>query len=75
MNISFASVAELKTRLTPALRLRRKQLKSQNIIIDEESLWTFFVNNYWKNAKNLSLYEMVNDILNEEVKIGGEQDE
>lgn len=71
MDINFSSVDELKKRLMPAIRLRRKQLKKQNIIISEEELWDYFVNNYWKKANNLSLYEMVNDVLNEEVK-GGE---
>lgn len=71
MDINFSSVDELKKRLMPAIRLRRKQLKKQNIIISEEELWKYFVNNYWKKANNLSLYEMVNDVLNEEVK-GGE---
>lgn len=68
MDTSFSSVDELKKRLMPALRLRKKQLKKQDINMTEEMLWNYFVNNYWKKANNLSLYEMVNDILNEEVK-------
>lgn len=68
MNMSFTSVDELKKRLMPALRLRKKQLKKDNINMTEDMLWDYFVNNYWKKANNLSLHEMVNDILNEEVK-------
>lgn len=66
---SFNSVDELKKRLTPALRIRGKELKKQGIIVTQEELWYYFVNNFWKNATNLSLYDMVNDILNEKIDI------
>jgi len=70
MDIGFSSVLELRKRLTPALRLRIKLLKKDNINMTEDMLWDYFVNKYWKVANNLSLYEMVDDILNKEV--GGE---
>ena len=73
MDINFSSVAELRKRLTPALRLRIKLLKRDNINMTEDMLWDYLVNKYWKKANNLLLYEMVNDILNKEV--GGDKDE
>ena len=71
MDIYFSSVVELRKRLTPALRLRIKSLRKDKINMTEDMLWNYFVNKYWKVANNLSLYEMVNDILNKEV-VGGD---
>lgn len=69
MEIVFNNLDELKKRVMPALRNRKRQLKRQNINMNEEEIWNYFVDNYWKNAINLSLAMMVDDILNGEVKI------
>lgn len=69
MDINFSSVEELKRRLMPALRLRKRELKRQNCYMTEEELWNYFVNNYWKKSIQLSLAKMVDDILNREIKI------
>ena len=64
MDIEFKSLLELKERVKPALNTKLKELKSKNynyITIDD--IWNFLVNN-WKNSKNLTLYDIVNDILN-----------
>ncbi|MBD9104871.1 hypothetical protein EGW03_00205 [bacterium] len=67
MDIRFRSLDELKSRLMPALRLRKRELRKQNSTVTEEDIWIYFASNYWKNASNLSLAKMVNDILNEEI--------
>ena len=64
MDIRFTSLDELKSRLMPALRLRKRELRKQNPTVTEEDIWIYFASNYWKNASNLSLAKMVNDILN-----------
>ena len=69
MEPQFNSLEELKIRLMPALRNRKRELKRKNVILTEEELWNFFVNNYWKKAINLSLAKMVDDILNQDVVI------
>ena len=69
MELEFRSIEELKKRLMPALRVRRKELKKQNIIVTEDELWNYFSKNFWKVATNLSLSMMVDDILNEEVNM------
>lgn len=74
MDIEFSNLLELKQRLLPALRNRKRLLKKQNVIISEEELWIYFTNNYWKNAVNLSLFRMVDDILNKEVIIDKQDD-
>ena len=69
MDINFSSVDELKRRLMPALRLRKRELKRDNYQITEEKIWNYFVNNFWKKSIQLSLAQMVDDILNEEITI------
>lgn len=64
MDIEFNSLKELKERVTPALNTKLKELKSKNynsITIDD--IWNFLIKK-WKNGKNLTLYDIINDILN-----------
>lgn len=67
MNIEFSNVEELKQRVMPALRLRKKELKRQNLNYSEEEIWNYFVNHFWKSSISLSLFQMVDDILNREI--------
>ena len=69
MELEFRSIEELKKRLMPALRVRRKELKKQNCLVTEDELWDYFSKNFWKKATNLSLSMMVDDILNEEINM------
>lgn len=64
MDIEFKSLTELKKRVTPALYTKLKELKSQNykyVTIDD--IWNFLIKD-WKKGKNLTLYDIINDILN-----------
>ena len=72
MEPKFSSLEELKKRIMPALRVRKRELKRTNINITEEELWNYFVDKYWKNAINLSLAKMVDNVLNDEVNLGGD---
>lgn len=69
MDILFHDVEELKQRVMPALRLRKKELKKQNINLSEEEIWNYFVENSWKKAYQLSLSKIVDEILNSEISI------
>lgn len=73
MDISFSSVLELKQRLMPALKLRKREMKKQNIFITEEEIWDYFVNHFWKHSVQLSLAQMVDDVLNREIDIEKEE--
>ena len=62
--MEFNSLNELKLRITPALEARVSELKNNNITdISENDIWNYFKNNKWSVASDLSLAEMVNDIL------------
>lgn len=69
MDILFHDVLELKQRVMPALRFRKKELKKQNILLSEEEIWNYFVENSWKKTYQLSLSKMVDEILNSDIMI------
>ena len=64
--MKFESINELKERVMPALRIRVKELRKQNLNFDEETLFIYFIR-VWKNEHNLTLADIVNDILNRKI--------
>lgn len=64
-DIKFNSLEELYKRLLPALRSKVKELKRNNFnYIKEEDIWNYFKKIKWTNCKTLTLFDMVNDVLN-----------
>ncbi len=65
MDITFGSLEELYKRIRPALKTKKEEMKRAGYIyIKEEDIWNYLKENKWMNSKNLSLYQMVNDVLN-----------
>jgi len=63
-NFRFKSLEELYRKLLPALRAKVSDLKRNNIKnVTEEDIWNYLKNNYWREKYDLTLGEMVNDIL------------
>ena len=70
MDIQFNSVKELYDRLLPALRTKKNEMKRCGFnYIKEEDIWNYLKQIKWQNATNLSLYEMVGDVLNTDNEI------
>lgn len=65
--MEFKSVEELKQRIMPALKIRTKELRKQNQNVTEDILFEYFVR-IWKNEYNLTLSDIVDDILNKEIE-------
>lgn len=64
MGIKFNSITELYTRLQPALNSKRKELLRDNYhYIKNEDIWNYLKDNKWVQDRNLSLAEMVDDVL------------
>ena len=65
MNLEFNSLEELYNRLKPALNTKQREMvrKGYNYIKIED-IWNYLKEIKWKKANNLSLYEMVSDVLN-----------
>ena len=65
MDIAFNSLEDLYKRLRPALKTKKEEMKRAGIIyIKEEDIWNYLKEKKWTNSKDLSLYQMVNDVLN-----------
>ncbi len=65
MEIEFATVEELFQRVLPALRTKRRSLaKEKRKEIREEDIWNYLRKSKWSKAKQLTLADMVDDILN-----------
>ena len=65
MDIEFNSIKELYERLVPALNAKVTELKRNDLdYIKQDDIWNYLKDSKWKNANNLLLYQMVDDILN-----------
>lgn len=58
--IEFNNLQELKTRITPALNTKVKEINSY---VTEEDIWKY-LKTKWKTSANLTLYDIINDIIN-----------
>ena len=62
--IKFNNVEELYQRLIPALNSKNKELSLNGIkCISNEELFEYLAKKSWLNKQNLTLYDMVSDIL------------
>lgn len=65
MDIEFNDIRELYERLEPALITKVAELTRNGIdYIKSEDVWNYLKDSKWRNANNLLLYQMVDDILN-----------
>ena len=62
--IKFNSLEDLYNRLKPALRSKLKELKKLNKnYIQEFDIFEYLTDSKWENSNNLTLDQMVDDIL------------
>lgn len=60
----FSSQEELYERVKPALKSRVKDLKRIGInYVQDVDVWNYLKNNVWNKKNNLTLGEIVNDIM------------
>lgn len=65
MEVEFNSLEELYNRLKPALITKKNEMnRSGYQYIKIEDIWNYLKEVKWKKARDLSLYEMVSDVLN-----------
>ncbi len=64
----FKSIGELFDRVEPSLKVKVKEGISLGYQITENDIWEYLVNSKWKKAKNLMLSDVVDDILNLDLK-------
>ena len=62
--MEFKSLEELYERIKPALRCKQSEMKRNGYnYIKLEDIWNYLKEVKWKNDTNLSLYDMVSDVL------------
>lgn len=64
MDIKFNSVYELYNKVLPALRVKRRELNKKGKKVTEKEIFLSLIKDKWKEKTNLTLNEVVNDILN-----------
>lgn len=70
MEKTINSQTELYKKVLPALRTKRHELILNGIkIVSEIDIWNYNKEYNWKNAKNLTLASMVDNILNTSDKL------
>ena len=67
MNNEINSLSELYELLLPALRSKKRELRDlKYYYITEKDIWDYIKTNNWINETNLTLADMVDDILHTE---------
>ncbi len=61
--MNFNTKEELFERVLPALKIKIEELKEKNIILTEKELFLKIEEEKWKKSSNLTLSDIVNDIL------------
>ncbi len=65
MNSEINSLKDLYQLLLPALKSKKREMKlSKYSYIKEIDIWNYIKDNIWQNSSNLTLSDMVSDILN-----------
>lgn len=65
MDLEFSSLKDLYLRVEPALTSKKTELDRIGLsYIDKKDIWDYLVENKWKVGKDLTLSDVVDDILN-----------
>lgn len=66
--IYFNNINELYNRVLPVLKLKQKEFKNENHMVGINNIWFCLSETKWKKSINLTLYDVVNDIITLEYK-------
>ena len=62
--MEFTSLAQLYQKLIPVFNVKKRFIKNSKYKdITNENIWTYLTETKWKQASDLSLQEMTNDII------------
>ncbi|MBQ6477371.1 MAG: hypothetical protein IJI43_02945 [Bacilli bacterium] len=61
--VKFDDVESLYKRIKPLLKLKQKLFKKLGYEVGINNIWLFLVETKWKVSHNLTLYDIVNDIM------------
>ncbi len=61
----FETLNDLYEYILPALRTKKREMVGQKFsFISEDDIWNYLCNNIWIDKNNLTIADIVNDILN-----------
>jgi hypothetical protein len=61
----FNSITELYIRVLPALKSKKRELEKNKVgFITEKDIWDYLRDMEWNKKTDLTLFDIVNDILN-----------
>ncbi len=64
VNENFGTLKDLYERVTPALKSKVKELKNNQLsFVTEKDVWDCLRKTKWNGESDLTLYDIVNDIL------------
>ena len=66
--IRFNSLNELYSRLYPAFNTCKNELNRKGMQVREIDIWNYLKETIWTLNDDLNLYDMVNDILNIDIR-------
>ena len=67
--MEFTSQYELYKKTIPAFNVKKRLMKhNQNNEITNEDIWKYLIENKWKKSYNLTLAEIINDIITLDVE-------
>ena len=70
MDYEFTSVLDLKAHIKPALDSKVRELQRKNInYVSQDDIFEYLRNMVWPLKSNLTLYNIVDDILNTDNEI------
>lgn len=70
MDYEFSSVLDLKVHIKPALDSKVRELQRKNInYVSQDDIFEYLRNMVWPLKSNLTLYNIVDDILNTDNEI------
>ncbi|MDD3341081.1 MAG: post-transcriptional regulator [Bacilli bacterium] len=65
MDVTFNSAEELYQRILPALTTKKEEMRRNGFpYIKEEDIWNYFKKKKWQNSKKLTLFDIIDDVLN-----------
>lgn len=64
MDIEFNSIEDLYKKVLPALKIKKREMNKKGIEKSESDIFNHLIKIKWSKMINLSLNEIVNDILN-----------
>jgi len=66
--MEYTSQKDLYLALIPAFNVKHRLMQFNNSKITNKQIWNYLTNNKWKNSHDLTISEIVNDIINVDVE-------